>query len=431
MLDNLNTKKILILGFGKEGISTYNYLRSKYPNFPLAIADEKRVGSLSAQAQTILSSDINLKTYLGGDYLSGINNFDLIIKTPGLPSSKLQSNNKITSQTAIFLESFRERVVGITGTKGKSTTASLIYQILKDASLKVELIGNIGTPPLDKANHGTKETLYVYELSSYQLENLKVSPHIAVFLNIFKEHLDYHGNFKKYLESKLNITKWQTEQDYLIYNADSGPACEVASKSKAQKISFTAKSAIVDGTQLRGTHNQYNIQAAVKVAKLFNIPQDSILKSLKNFKPLEHRLEYVGNVNGIDFYNDSIATVPEAAVAAIDALKPKVSTIILGGLDRGLDFKQLANKIIQEKIANLILFSTTGQIIKHEIQKLNPSNMPQTHNVTNMQKAVEIAAKVTKSGSICLLSPASPSFNLFKNYEDRGEQFKQEVLKLK
>lgn len=353
----------------------------------------------------------------GKDYLKKINNYDVIVKSPGIPFKILPKNvlSKITTQTEIFFDNCPGMIIGVTGTKGKSTTSYWIYQILKNGGLRAHLMGNIGKPVLTSLLKAKKEDIFVYELSSHQLYNLKRSPHIAVLLNIFPEHLDYYRSFKEYVNAKANIAKYQTEKDYLIYSFKNPLVKKIAQKSKARKI------------PIEGKYYELNREAAKAVAKIFKVPFPKKLKSLP------HRLEYVGKFGGIEFYNDSLSTVPEAAIEAIDFLGDKVQTLILGGYDRGLDFRKLAERIAKSRVETLILFPTTGRRIWHDVRhRMSNMGHPMSNIfVKDMKEAVKLAYKYTNKGKICLLSPASPSFGIFKDYAERGDLFKKFVKMLK
>lgn len=413
-LAELKDKKILILGFGKEGRDSFRFLRRIFSRKVLGIADKLKIKDLRPEIR-----DKRVKWHLGENYLKALKNYDVIIKSPGIPFKILPrlALKKIISQTEIFFDNCPGKIIGITGTKGKSTTTALIYRILKEGGIKAHLVGNIGKPVLSLLFSATQKDVYVYELSSHQLFNLKKSPQIAVFLNIYPEHLDYYRNFDEYLQAKANITRYQNSSDYLIFNSRDKLVREIAKKSKARKI------------PIRGEYYQLDKNAARAVGKIFKIPKKIIEKAIKEFKGLPHRLEYLGNFKGIKFYNDSLSTIPETTIAAIKYLGKDVETILLGGYDRGLDFKKLAKFILENKnIKNLILFPTTGEKIWQEIgryQKNRPSLKP--FFVDNMAEAVKLAYQYTRKGKICLLSCASPSFGLFKDYKERGNLFKRYV----
>lgn len=402
-LEELRGKKILVLGFGREGRDTLSFLRKRFPEQGIGVADQKA------------SLDINgkgVKLHLGKSYLKSIRKYEVIIKSPGISPRVIApyvgKKQRITSQAAIFLTNCKGTVIGVTGTKGKSTTSSLIQHVLKKGGYKAHVIGNIGKPVLQFLSKG--KDIFVYELSSFQLGELWQSPHIAVLLNVYPEHLDYYKNFQEYAEAKARITKFQQKEDILIFNKKDPVVSAIASKSKAKKIPFTLE---------RGRGSWIaSKEPAIIIGKLYNIPKSVIESAIKTFKPLPYRLEKVGEWKGISFVNDSLATIPEATIAALDALEPNVYTLIAGGLDRGISFQNLSKRIAKSSVKTLILFPQTGKKI---IQGLK--NPPQTFFVQDMKEALKIAYQYTPQGKICLLSPAAPSFNLFRDYKERGDQF--------
>jgi UDP-N-acetylmuramoylalanine--D-glutamate ligase len=413
-LKTLEKKKVLILGFGREGKDSFKFLRKIFPEKTLGIADQKIIRPPKSKFP-------KTSWHLGKDYLKSLKDYNVIVKSPGIApkiiAPFIKKRQTLISQTEIFLENCPGKVIGVTGTKGKSTTASLIYKILKIGGIKARLIGNIGKPVLQLLSSASSRDVYVYELSSHQLINIKKSPHIAVILNIFPEHLDYYRNFEEYTLAKANITRYQNRKDYLIYNSGDKTVKKIVRKSKAKKI------------PIKGEFNILDKRAAMEVGKIFRIPEKKILKAVKNFKTLPHRLESVGVYKGVKFYNDSLATIPEATILAIESLGKDLQTIILGGFDRGQDFKNLVKKIFDSKIRNLILFPTTGQRILEEIKRKRVKNTPRYFFVDSMSDAVKLAYEFTLKGKICLLSPASASFNLFNDYRQRGNLFKKLVRK--
>ena len=448
-LDSIEKKKTIILGLAREGESTFFFLRKKFPKKKIGLADQKDFSQLPKKIQAILKKDKNLDLHLGKNYLQDLKKYEVIIKSPGIPqkeiSSFLTKNQIITSQTDIFLERHREKTIGITGTKGKSTTAKLIYHISRKANQKVKLIGNIGNPALDFFE--SKADYFVYELSSHQLSDLKISPHIAIFLNIFREHLDYYKNFQEYFSAKKNIARWQKAEDLFVVNIDIPLLKDFSSNVKSKIVPISLKSqrkgvCFKNGVFFFNSQKViplkeipvglrpylYNIMAAIAVAKILKITNDKIKQGLQTFVPLKHRLEFVGEFKKIKFYNDSLATIPEATILALEALK-KVDTLILGGYDRGQDFEILLSLLPKYKVRNLILFPDTDKRILKSLKNKKLQKI-KVFLAKNMKKAVEKAFKNTKRGEICLLSPAAASFNLFKDYKHRGNLFRKHIKKI-
>ena len=460
----LSPKNILILGFAREGRDSLIFLRKVFPEKIIGIGDRSEFKKLDKESRQLINSDKRIKLHLGKNYLKNIEEYDVILKTPGIPFhlKELERAKKkgviITSQAGIFLEHCPGTIIGITGTKGKSTTTSLIHNILKKAAaskrrasrlvseserapkgrgLKTHLVGNIGKPVLSLLFKAGKKDIYVYELSSHQLFDVKQSPKIAVFLNVFPEHLDYYRNFKEYALAKGNITKFQNEKDYLVFNSKNKTVREIAKKSKARKIDLNSlkleKIIKVKDVPLKGEFNLQNVKAASAVGKILGLNDKIIAEGIKKFKPLPYRLEFIGQYKGIKFYNDALATIPEATIAALDALGNDVQTIMLGGFERNIDFSKLAERIFKSEIKTVILFPTTGvkiwQAIRKEFKKKKNKNLPFGFPVDNMEKAVKISYQKTKKNKACLLSTASSSFSMFKDYKEKGDLFKKYVKK--
>lgn len=404
-------KKILILGYGLEGKATEEFLKAKVPGAQIGIADK--------------STD--------PDYLSRQNDYDLVIKTPGLP--KRFVTVPYTTATNIFFANANAPIIGITGTKGKSTTTSLTYAMVKEAGYDARLIGNIGQPMISELlKPVAKNTLYVCELSSYQLDDIKYSPHISVILNLFPEHMDYHGSFDAYKAAKKNIVVHATPNDYFVYNPDYPELVELANKTKAQAVPMAKELPFAcEIIPLLGDHNVSNVKVAYTVAKLLGIDDEKIISAVKVFKPLTHRLEVVGTFKGISFYNDAISTTPESTIHALEAV-PNIDTIFLGGQDRGYEFRALAEKIIEKGVSNVVLFPDSGMKIKKEIevkcQVLGVKCEIYFFETRDMESAVKFAYENTKKGLNCILSCASPSYSIWKNFEEKGDLFKASVRKL-
>jgi UDP-N-acetylmuramoylalanine--D-glutamate ligase len=442
-LKYLEKKSIVILGFGTEGQATYEFLRKRWPAKPLSIADRRSIAEFPGDLARRLQSDPALSLNLGARYLDAIDPYscEVIVKTPGIPASMdaivraRKGGCILTSHSQIFLSNYpRKNVIGVTGTKGKSTTASLIYHILKTAGIATELVGNIGQPPLARMDEAAAGTYFVHEFSSHQLAEIETSPHIAVLLNIVPEHLDYYATFDEYVSAKENITRFQTGDDVLIFNADYPIPTAIAGRSKAKLRPFSLKNPI-DGIEvgeipLPGIFNLQNVMAAIDAASVCGVREDDIKTAVLSFQALPHRLEPAGTYKGITFYDDSIATVPAATLAALEALGSSVQTLLLGGHERNLDYTELAAQL-PENIKTVILFPSTGTRIWQaiELHSKNPA-LPAAFFVRDMEQAIKIAYERTEPGRICLLSPASPSFGVFKDYRERGDFFKTFVRAL-
>lgn len=435
-LSELRGQKILVLGLGQEGVATINFLlKNGVADF--AAADVKSREDLSAEAQEALRKAAC--PFVGGEnYLADLAAFDVVIKSPGVKIPPLQAAKakKITSATAIFFANCEAKIIGITGSKGKSTTANAIYQLLKAGGKNVVFVGNIGNPML--AVLGQTSDFVVAELSSYQLENLPYSPHIAVLSSFFPEHLDYHGSLESYRDAKMNIFRWQGRGDFAIVPED----FSLPFATEARVITFgdqvgdfflyqDEKIAPKSSLKLLGEHNIRNATAAIIVAKILDIPNAAIQKGLENIEPLPHRLNFIATKNEVEFWDDAISTNPDSTIAALNCFPERVGTLFLGGSDRDLDFTDLAKGIVKRQIPVLIFFPTNGEKIWNSIKPfLSSQYQPKTFFATGMKDAVRYAAENTEKGKIALFSTASPSFSLWKNYKDQGEQFSAAVHSL-
>lgn len=448
IIKELSNKKVLILGFGREGRSTYNFIKGNNIDCIIGIAD----------IMEILDNDLvknkNIKLHLGEKYLDVLEEYDLIVKSPGISLKDINIENikdRITSQTELFLKYAGHKTIGITGTKGKSTTASMIYSILKE-QYNVALVGNIGLPAFEMMESYEQMQWYVYELSSHQLELVRHSPHISVFLNAYQEHLDYYKSYETYINAKKNIYKYQTNGDWYIYNHDMK---EIIAEEKIlqnyigltyQKdiqlnvATFDDESIIVniggkektveiprDLKNIIGEHNKYNLSAAVTIACVIGEKLENIESGIKKFKALPHRMEDIGTYKGVTYIDDSIATIPEATKRAIESIKD-VDTVIIGGMDRGIQYLDFAKYLAKANVPNVILTYDSGKKIYEMMAQLEVKN--NVIYVDDLEEAVEIAYKVTAKGKVCLLSPAAASYGVFKNFEHKGKRFKELVINI-
>ena len=447
-------KKIAIVGFGIEGVSCANYLGVRNRIF---IIDQKSKEQIDDDLWKKLKIK-NIKFFWGSRMPKGLD-VDFIVRSPGVgPEAAvvkklLGKKTQITTLTNIFFDECPCPVIAVTGTKGKGTTATLIYKILKEKFKGVFLAGNIGTPALDILSKLKKDSLAVLELSSFQLLDLKKSPHLAVILMVTTEHLDWHKDRQEYVDAKKPIVSFQKEKDFAVVNFDFENSAKITTGIKSKIYYFSAirrtsgvylkgKKIIseigqveqicdIAKIQLPGKHNLQNVLAAVCVAKIFQVKNDDILKVLTTFKGLEHRLQLIGEKSQIKFYNDSFSTVQETTIAAIDSFRER-KILILGGSSKNSDFSNLAEKIAHDSsIAALILTGQEAKRIENSIKENGNFKGPILKGAKNMKEIVRIAFKIAKPGEIVLFSPACASFDMFKNYKDRGEQFIKEVRSLR
>lgn len=393
-------KKILILGYGKEGASVERFLKKYVPTSEILIADKK--------------DDEN--------YLLKQKEADLVVRSPGVRVEYVFQ--KWTTATNIFFSNFQGTTVGITGTKGKSTTASLVAAMIRSKGTDVRLIGNIGSPMLDEMETVTKDTVAVCELSSYQLSDLYFSPHITLVVNWYPEHSDFHGSFDAYKKAKQSSIYFQTDKDYFIFDPKEKEVAGWVSLTKAIPLPYTADFPFEgEKVPLLGNHNKRNIQGALTVARLFNVTDKEAQKAVYTFVPLPHRLQNVGTFKGITFYDDAISTTPESTIAALNSLA-NVDTLFLGGQDRGYNFSRLLEVLEKKQIKSLVLFPETGYRIKQELLKMTDYN-PDVLVTSNMEEAVMFAYENVGNGHLCLLSTAAPSYSLWKNFEEKGDLFQK------
>ncbi len=423
-------KKVGIIGFGREGRSTFEHLKftcdeivifdRNYENIDLESlvkAGDKGEGNFDLNRYKTVS-DKELKNY---SYL------DVFFKSPGVPLKNIEGDvdfSKLSSQTNEFLRKNKDKTIGVTGTKGKSTTSTMIYELLRAYGVKVELIGNIGVPCLEADEDSD---YYVFEMSSHQLELVDFSPKYAILLNVYEEHLDHYKDFNHYKKAKENVYFYQNEGDFCF-------SFEQPKNLKSRffdigKIDVKAEGFLdLSGYKnVIGKHNKNNAYLAMLVTKgLGYFDLECIEKAFKGFKPLAHRLEYIGILEGVDYYDDSISTIPRACIAACESIE-NAKTIIIGGMDRGIDYSLLIDFIKERKDLNFIALPDTGHNIFKEIKTANIKS-DNIQKAKDLKEAVSIAKSVSKKGEAVVLSPAAPSYGFFKNFEDRGEKFKEYVF---
>lgn len=436
--------RIAILGFDVEGRASYEYFRSQ--GHDVTICDQNPNLVVPDGAEAIL----------GPSYLDDLDRFDLLVRTPGLHPRQIIDKNprvssKITTQTNEFFRVCPSKnIIGVTGTKGKGTTSTLIAKILEASGKTVHLGGNIGIPPLELLKGGIDpEDFVVLELSSFQLIDLKTSPHIAACLMTVAEHLNWHTDMQEYLAAKQQLFNWQTAEDIAIYNADNEFSGLIAGASHGVQVPFLeAPGAFVNGEvitiggeticqtneiKLLGRHNWQNVCAAITAVWFMLLETDgadkikAIRSVLLSFSGLPHRLEFVRELEGVKYYDDSFGTTPETAIVAIEAFaQPKV--VILGGSDKGADYRLLAQTVLSNNVRCAVLIGEQAGRIQKALEEAGfHAFVP---GGTTMSEIVRTTKVQAKSGDVVLLSTACASFDMFKNYKDRGEQFKAVVSSL-
>ncbi len=446
MITDFSNKQVAVLGFGIEGKSVVDFLLLEKATVTVFV--EKKEGV--EEIEGIEGVEIVYGPF--GDF----SDFDFIIRSPGIRPDKIQTGTAtITTSTKIFFERCPCPIIGVTGTKGKGTTSTLVYEMVKKDGKTAFLGGNIGIPPLSFLSKLTKESVVVLELSSFQLMDCPYSPHIAVVLMIAPEHQDWHLSIEEYIEAKSQIFLHQGTTDTTILSLDYPYCRSLIGKVPGKLLSVSTlphehpgvfvseRESFIYQTQtkkqrifstkkllLPGKHNWENAAAAIAAAKAFGVKTASIQHVLESFAGLPYRLEKIAVVGGVTYYNDSFATTPETTIAAINAFEnPKI--LILGGSTKHADFSELGKCIERSSsIRAIVGIGIEWTEIKKSINEAALQRIKIIENCTNMQQIIEAAKNEAQSGDIVLLSPACASFGMFKNYKDRGNQFKQEVLKL-
>ena len=436
-------KRILLLGYGREGQSTWNVLRRLGTYEALDIADLKAPAALPEDGTV---------WHTGPDYQKCMDDYDVVFKSPGIVLERPENEYRcsILSQTEVFFQCFRDQIIGITGTKGKSTVTTLLYHLLKQAGMDALLVGNIGIPALDHMEEVKPDTRIVFELSCHQLEYMTVSPHIGILVNIHEEHLDHYGTMEKYVEAKHHIFKNQRPDDILICNVQclpgegtcpsgliragmdgSGKELDVVQEQDGTWVHFRGKSFCIptDEIKLLGQHNYFDIGVAYGVCSILGMDDQVFARGLKTYEPLPHRLQYIGEREGVKYYDDSISTICDTTIQALKTLKD-TDTVLIGGMDRGIDYRELIEYLSDCQVPHIILMEATGKRIYKEIHKYYPEfkNRARLILAEHLEDGVKRARQITRPGTSCVLSPAAASYGIFRNFEERGETFSRLVF---
>lgn len=442
LLAYLRSKSLLILGFGREGKSSLRFLMKHWAELGLTrlgIADRSDVDLIAYETE-FLASGIKPEIHSGDSYLDAIGDYDLVLKSPGISLKAYTDkwlrpgylacwpNTEISGQIDLFLRfAPMPATIGITGTKGKSTTSSLLACILEHSGRSTYLAGNIGVPILDNWDRYREDDHVVVELSSHQLQFVQASPHYAAITNFYPEHLDHYNSYDEYLASKLNILRYQTSTDCFVLNTDDQDLCH---RAEGLIRGRTVRVGMVDGLPYRGLnphlmgdHHALDVALAVSICRELGLDLPAIRAGIEAFPGIPHRCEYVGTYSGIRFYNDSIATIPQATLFAIDTLKD-VDVLIVGGMDRGLDYTDFVMRLTDLDLLHVVCLPETGTAIYEALNQEAPGLAIQVDRLT---EAVLLGYRLTRPGRSCLLSPAASSYHRWKSFEERGDEFKSLV----
>jgi len=453
---NLFNKKVAIIGLGVSNIPLIDYMYDKKAK--VTVFDDREEDKIPKEIINKIK-EYKFETSFGKNNLSKLKGFDIIFRSPSCMPTKpeLEKEAKngaiVTTEIEMLMEMCPAKIIGVTGSDGKTTTTSLIYEILKKAGYNTYLGGNIGTPLFTKLEEMKPEDIVVLELSSFQLMGMKISPHIGVITNITPNHLNIHKDYEEYIDAKKNIFKYQNENDIVILNYDNEITRNAAKEAMSKVVFFSHKEKLENGfivdekiikecednirkhiidtkdIILRGEHNFENVATALAATKTL-VSQDIAVKAIKEFKPVEHRLEFVRELDRVKWYNDSVSSSPTRTIAGLSSFDEEI-ILIAGGYDKNLDYTPIAKPIV-EKVKKLILIGQTSnkiyECVKSEAEKQNVKI--DIYMCSSLKETVTLAKRIAKPSQVVLFSPASASFDMFKNFADRGEQFKKLVNEL-
>ena len=449
-------KKVAIIGIGVSNLPLLEYFYDL--NARVTIFDSKESNQISVEAMQKIEK-YGFEFIGGKDSLSRLKGFDIIFRSPSCMPDRpelveaVENGAVLTSEIEMVLKLAPCKVIGVTGTEGKTTTTTLINEIVKKSGRKTYLGGNMGKPIFTKIRNVKPENIIILELSSFQLSDMDISPDISVVTNIYPDHLNVHKSYEEYREAKKNIFKHQSENGIVVLNYDNEFTREFAKEANGKVIFFSSKEKLDDGfiydkadgtikyckdgvrrhimkkedIKLRGIHNYENICAALAATSSI-VDVDTQVKAIEEFTGVEHRLEFVRELNNVKWYNDSIGTSPASTIAGLNSFDEDI-ILLAGGSDKGLDYKEVGEAIAR-KVRALILTGPTSEKIENATKQALNGKSIEIYYTSNMQESVNLAKEIAKAGDVVLLSPASASFDLYKNFEDRGHQFKDCVNSL-
>lgn len=449
-------RKVAVIGLGVSNIPLLDYLYENKAN--VTVFDQREIDSISKEIMDKITL-YDFKFSLGKNYLEKLNGFNLIFRSPScLPTvpelkAEIERGAIVTTEIEMLMEMAPCKVVGITGSDGKTTTTSLINTILKKAGYRTFLGGNIGTPLFTKLSEIRPDDILVLELSSFQLMGMNISPDISVITNITPNHLNIHKDYQEYINAKKNIFKFQSENGIVVLNYDNEITRSCYKEANGKVIFFSSKEKLDDGIivddkvikecndkirthilntsdiPLRGNHNYENVATAIAATKTL-VDIDVAVKAIKEFKPVEHRLELVKEIDSVKWYNDSVSSSPTRTIAGLQSFDEEI-ILIAGGYDKKLDYMPIAKPIVEKVKALILLGQTSGKIfdaVKNELEKQDKEL--DIYMCDNLQDTIDIAKRIAKKGQVVLFSPASASFDMFKDFADRGNKFKKLVNNL-
>ncbi len=455
--DQIRTKRVAVIGLGISNTPLVEYLGKL--GVRLTVFDRNEKDALKDKIDLLKDYDVDFS--LGRDYLKNLKGFDVIFKTPivrpDIPEflSEREKGALITSEMEVFFDLCPAEILAVTGSDGKTTTTTMIHELLKAEGYSCYLGGNIGTPLLNRIDDIAPEDKIVLELSSFQLLTMKKSPHVAVITNVSPNHLDVHTSMEEYLDAKKNIYRYQQENDIVILNADNAITHALKQEAPGRSLYFSRTRELDTGAFLKGDvlcyrdesgtteylhkkelalpgdHNVENYLAAIAASRAYVRP-DTVASVGKSLKGIEHRIEFVRELNGVKYYNDSIGSSPSRTIATLNAFDQRV-ILIAGGYDKNIPYDPLGDALI-EKTKHLILLGQTASLIEMALmRRLKGKNLGLNLRITHcstLKQAVDCSSLSAKAGDIVLLSPASASFDMFKDFEERGRRFKEYVMSL-
>ena len=454
--DYIRFRKVAIIGLGVSNIPLLDYMHEKKAK--VTVFDNREISNIPKELMDKIT-DYSMEFSLGRDYLSKLHNFDLIIRSPScMPTipeivAEEERGAIVTTEIELLMKMCPCKIIGVTGSDGKTTTTTLISEIIKEAGYVCHLGGNIGIPLFTKLSEIKPEDIVVLELSSFQLMDMEVSPDIAVITNISPNHLNVHKDYDEYIEAKKNIFKYQDKEGILIVNYDNEITKDASVSSKGKVIFFSSKEKLDNGyivdrdtikqcvdklrkhlistkdVKIKGVHNYENICSAIAATETL-VDKELAVKVCKEFKGVEHRIEFVKEINGVKWYNDSASSTPSRTISGLNSFREGI-VLIAGGADKNLDYRPIAEPIVN-KVKTLVLLGETAdkilQVVTEEQEK-QKKDIP-TFMCNSLNQAVIMAKRHAKPGQVVLFSPASTSFDMFKNMYDRGEKFKAIVEKM-